>query len=118
MKKFLLIIVILSLSVIFGCKKSANGNKGVVVKEITTKEKTFRYVAEDGSSALVTFIETDKGNAISIRSNNKTITLDQKDSDGNMTVYGNEDIEVRSEGNNVTITQGNNVIELRKAKGE
>lgn len=145
MKKSVLILSVLSMLMNFSCKKSADGNKNILMNEsveetITNengktdssysaqktvknsnteiREKTFRYVAEDGSSALVTFTETDKGNSIGIRSNNKTITLPQKDSDGKTTVYENDDIEAKSEENRVTITQGNNVIELKKAKGE
>ena len=145
MKKSVLILSVLSMLMNFSCKKSTDGNKNILMNEsveetITNengktdssysaqktvkngnteiREKTFRYVAEDGSSALVTFTETDKGNSIGIRSNNKTITLPQKDSDGKTTVYENDDIEAKSEENRVTITQGNNVIELKKAKGE
>ena len=81
-------------------------------------EHTERYVADDGSSALVTFKNSDKGNSISIRSNNKTIVAAQKDSDGKTHVYHNQDIEIKSENDKVTITQGNNMIELKKARGQ
>lgn len=113
MKKSILILSILSLLMNFSCKKSTDGNKNILVAE-----RTYRYIAEDNSSALVTFTNSDKGNIISIRSNNKTITLPQKDSDGEITVYENDGIEVKSEENRITITQGNIVISLRKAKGE
>ncbi len=128
-----------------GCKKSTDGNKNVIVEEKVEKtvtddngktdstfsaektvkdgnlvesEHTERYVADDGSSALVTFKNSDKGNSISIRSNNKTIVAAQKDSDGKTQVYHNQDIEIKSENDKVTITQGNNVIELKKARGQ
>ncbi len=128
-----------------GCKKSTDGNKNVIVEEKVEKtvtddngktdstfsaektvkdgnlvesEHTERYVADDGSSALVTFKNSDKGNSISIRSNNKTIVAAQKDSDGKTHVYHNQDIEIKSENDKVTITQGNNMIELKKARGQ
>lgn len=127
------------------CKKNESGNKNVIVEEevsktinsnngkadssfssekivkdgtAETRELTQRYVAEDGSSALVTFKNSDKENSISIRSNNKTITVPQKEKTANGAIYSGNDIEVKSEGDNVTITQGNAVIELRKAKGQ
>ena len=60
------------------------------------KEHTDRYVAEDGSSALVTFKNTGKENTISIRSNNKTISAPRKAEKGEG-VYGNYDFENRVE---------------------
>lgn len=145
MKKFFLSAAALLLITAISCKKSTDGNKNVIVEEkventvtddngktdstysaektvkngnSVVSEHTDRYVAEDGSSALVTFINSDKGNSISIRSNNKTIVAEQKDSDGNTHVYHNQDIEIKSENDKVTITQGNNVIELKKARGQ
>lgn len=143
MKKLIYVLSAFILTAAYSCKKNTEGNKSVIVNEqsattidstngsseipmtadktsaITTsdmKEVTERYVAEDGSSALVTFRNSDQGNSISIRSNNKTIALPQKDSDGNATVYENQDIVVKSENDMVTITQGNNVISLKKAR--
>lgn len=145
MKNTVYISGFLALFLIQSCNKSTDGNKGVIVSEpsgkvenslsvnndtaqVTSKpiesdksnlpEYTQRYVAEDGSSALVTFKKSDDGNTISIRSNNKTITIPQKDSDGTATVYENDGIVIKSEDNVITITQGNNVISLKKARGE
>ncbi|WP_234111411.1 MULTISPECIES: hypothetical protein [Chryseobacterium] len=145
MKKFTIAIAAFSLFVTFSCKKSSDGNKSVIVKENVeekisnengktdssyTAEKTVengnaksqeiteRYVAEDGSSALVTFKNSDTEHTISIRSNNKTIVAEQKASDGKAHIYHNQDIEIKSENDKVTITQGNNVIELKKARGQ
>ncbi len=83
-----------------------------------TQEYTYRYVAEDGSSANVTFTNSDAGNYVSIRSNNKTIRVKQKEAWAKGAIYEENGVEVKSEGDNITITQGNNVIELRKAKGQ
>ena len=64
MKKFIYLIGALVLMSNISCKKSADGNKSDLVEnsaENTAKvdslsqENTDRYVAEDGSSALVTF---------------------------------------------------------------
>ncbi|WP_332034047.1 hypothetical protein [Kaistella sp.] len=127
---------------IVGCKKSTEGNKSIIVEdsavEIRTEEPvktdsaavltengnsikageyTERYVAEDGSSALVTFKNTDKENTISIRSNNKTISAPKK-ADAGPGVYGNYDFEIISKNDSVIITQGNNIIGLKKARGQ
>ena len=129
----------------FSCKKSTDGNKSVMVEENVTEnvsnengkvdstyssekivkdgnsqsqEVTERYVADDGTSALVTFKNSDKEKTISIRSNNRTITVPQKETSANGATYSDGNIEVKSEGDNVTITQGNAVISLKKAKGQ
>ena len=123
------------------CTKNTEGNTGVVKDEnsaaitipvdsavskvdaaatnsTAANEYTDRYVAEDGSSALVTFKNGDSDKTISIRSNNKTISAPQKEAYEKGGVYGNYDIEIVAKNDSVTITQGNNVIKLKKAKGE
>ncbi len=142
MKNSVFIASAVTLFTIVGCKKSTEGNKGIVVQdsavEIRTEEPvktdsatvltengnsikggeyTERYVAEDGSSALVTFRNTDKENTISIRSNNKTISAPKK-ADAGPGVYGNYDFEIISKNDSVIITQGNNIIGLKKARGQ
>ncbi|OWK74629.1 hypothetical protein CBW16_04290 [Flavobacteriaceae bacterium JJC] len=142
MKKIIYLGAIVALSANFSCKKSTEGNKSVIVtesqeKELKTEngktdssyssstvikdekgineEHTDRYVAEDGSSALVTFKNTGKENTISIRSNNKTISAPRKAEKGEG-VYGNYDFEIVSKNDSITITQGNNIIRLKKAR--
>ena len=145
MKKSVLIISSVAFLAIFSCKKSTDGNKNVIVEENVTEnvsnnngkvdstysvektvkngdsqfqEYTYRYVADDGSSALVTFKNSDEENTISIKSNNKTITLPQKEAWAKGAIYSDGEIEVKSENDSVIITQGNAVIGLRKAKGQ
>ena len=142
MKNSVFIASAVILFTIVGCKKSTEGNKSIIVEdsavEIRTEEPvktdsaavltengnsikageyTERYVAEDGSSALVTFKNTDKENTISIRSNNKTISAPKK-ADAGPGVYGNYDFEIISKNDSVIITQGNNIIGLKKARGQ
>lgn len=143
MKKQILILGI-SIIALVACKKES-GNKNVIKEEkvetiVTNKngvvdsvtnsstlvkngdlkieEKTYRYVAEDGSNANITFTNASSGNYISIRSNNKTIQVKQKKTDEKAALYEENGIQVKSEGDIITITQGNNVIELKKAKGQ
>ncbi len=104
------------LTIAVSCKNE--GNKGVVKDENLTANKniteiTERYVAEDGSSALVTTKEGEE-NSISIRSNNKTISAPKK-SEG---LYSNYDFEIVKRNDSVIITQGDNVIGLKKARGQ
>lgn len=107
-------------AVAVSCGKSENGNKGVVAQQNGSatppedKGETLRYVAEDGSSALVTFKDHEDDKSISILSNNKTISAPQK-SEG---VYTNFDIEIVAKNDSVIITQGDNVINLKKARGQ
>ena len=136
MKKTILIAASCMLIITFSCTKNTEGNKSVIQQEngysaglpedsmaVTNpvaannenaKEYTERYVAEDGSSALVTFKNTDEEKTISIRSNNKTISAPQKEAG----VYGNFDITIEAKNDSITITQENNVILLKKARGQ
>ena len=142
MKNSVFIASAVILFTIVGCKKSTEGNKSIIVEdsaltsktdesvkndgvaaltetggEVKAGEYTDRYVAEDGSSALVTFKNSDKENAISVRSNNKTISAPRK-ADKGEGVYGNYDFEIVSKNDSVIITQGNNIISLKKARGQ
>lgn len=128
---------------LFSCNKKENGNKSVIQDENVTvtnrngtidsaasssttindadgetQQHSYRYVAEDGSSAKVTFVNSAKENYITIFSNGKTIRADQSEVWAKGAIYKNQDVEIKSEGDNVTITQGDHLIELRKAKGE
>ena len=136
MKKTILIAASCMLMIIFSCTKNTEGNKSVIQQEngysadlpedsmaVTNplatnnenaQEYTERYVAEDGSSALVTFKNTDDEKTISIRSNNKTISAPQKEAG----VYENFDITIEAKNDSITITQENNVILLKKARGQ
>lgn len=142
MKKTIVVFTLLSLFV-YSCNKQESGNKSIIKDEnititnkngeidstVSTKtemkdgesnfrEESFRYVAEDGSSAKVTFVDTNNVNYITIFSNGKTIKADFKENKGSSKIYKNQDVEIKSDGDDLTITQGNNLIELRKAKGE
>ncbi|MBW8361556.1 MAG: hypothetical protein K0M56_05140 [Kaistella sp.] len=117
MKKLIYIASAVALSFTLGCNK--NPEKTEETESTPAKTgKTVRYVGDDGSSALVTFNKTDKGNTISIRSNNKIINLPEKEVTADGTVYGNYDIEAKSTDSLITITQGTNVISLKKARGQ
>ena len=129
------------LTLTLSCEKTSEGNKSVISQEkgysedlpkdtinINTQrtdeneselqEVTERYVAEDGTSALVTFKNTDKENTISIKSNNKTISAPQKEAWAKGAVYGNFDITIVSQNDSIKITQDKNVIVLKKARGQ
>ncbi len=127
MKKLLILPAAVLLFTMGSCDKKNSGNAGVLkadettavtgnASEKTVNERTDRYVAEDGSSALVTFKETGEEKSISIRSNNKTIAAHLKETDAEKTVYGNYDFEIVSKKDSITITQGDNVISLKKAR--
>lgn len=143
MKKNFLMLSMPAL-IIMSCSKQ-EGNKGVIVLEEATdsvvisnegtvdslsttsvptaangeiQEHTYRYVATDGSNAHVKFVNSDKENYITVTSNKKTIRADQTEALAKGAIYKNDDIEIKSEGDNISITQGNSVIELKKAGGQ
>lgn len=127
------IAVILLLAV--SCSKSAEGNKSVIspVTEYsadlpkdsgtvppsveTGEEYTERYVGDDKTSALVTFKNKEKDKSISVRSNNKTISAPQKEAWPGGGIYENFDYRITVKNDSVVITQGDNVINLVKARG-
>lgn len=127
MKNFIYFIAVIALSTNMSCKKSTDGNKNVLVEEnmqdgakadSSVSEYTDRYVAEDGSSALVTFKNTGTEKKISINSNNMTINAEQKDLGAKDGVYSDHDYMIVAKNDTITITQGNNVITLKKAGGQ
>ena len=142
MKNIVYITATAALLISISCKKTTEGNKSVLVEDSGIQtgntqnrsgdstavaqpnesrakmgEYTERYVAEDGSSALVTFKNSEKENTISIRSNNKTIAAPKKEGAGSG-IYGNYDFEIVAKNDSVIITQGNNIISLKKARGQ
>ena len=138
MKKTVLLAASSILMLTLSCNKNTEGNKSVIKQEngysadlpkdsvdmtdqITAgnesaKEYTDRYVGEDGTSALVTFNNEEK--TISIRSNNKTIAAPQKDVSAAGTTYGNYDFNILVKNDSIKITQDDNVILLKKARGQ
>ncbi len=137
MKNILSIAAVSLLVMTTSCKKTTDGNTGIVKQDgessvlavdttvskqsandpTNSAEYTERYIGDDGTSALVTFNNSGKEKTISIRSNNKTITAPQKEAWENGGVYGDFDIEIVAKNDSVTITQENNVITLKKARG-
>lgn len=112
MKNLFLTSVLL---LVFSCGK--NGNKEVVKKEQPLQETSFRYVASNGNNANITFVEDSKqGNSIRLFSNNKTISIPQSKTDKNL--YQSHDIEVKIWGDSLSISQGENIILLKKARGQ
>ena len=125
MKKIIYPIALVLLLMNFNCTKSTDGNTGIVKQEnnenknnsdSTTSELTERYVADDGSSALVTLKEGEKENSISIKSNNKIISAVEKNKTADGAIYSNYDFEIITKKDSVIITQGNNIIKLKKAR--
>ncbi len=88
------------------------------INEHAVAETTYRYVAEDGSSAHVTFGEDANGQYITILSNNKTIRIKHSEQTPDSEIYREHDIVVTSKEETVTIEQEGSIITLKRAKGE
>ena len=138
MKKTVLLAASSILMLTLSCNKNTEGNKSVIKQEngysadlskdsvdmtdqITAgnesaKEYTDRYVGSDGTSTLVTFNNEEK--TISIRSNNKTIAAPQKEVSSAGTTYGNYDFTILVKDDSIKITQEDNIILLKKARGQ
>lgn len=111
---------------VVACNKT-EGNKNVLSTDTLTvstdstsfhTENKYRYVAEDGSNANVTFVNSDKENYIVVESNNSTLRGTQSEVWAKGAIYTNQDVEIKSQGDSITITQGDNIIELKRARGQ
>lgn len=121
MKKTILLATGFLLLLAVSCTDKEGGNKAVIQQNTTSPademvEKTVRYVAEDGTSTLVTFKDSEAQHSISIKSNNATISAVQKSKTENGAIYEDHDFVIESKNDSIIITQGDNIIELRKAR--
>ncbi|WP_027376642.1 hypothetical protein [Kaistella palustris] len=122
MKNLIYVAGAVALLTFTNCNKSTDGNTGIIPTDSaqtgtaqgSPAEYTDRYVAEDGSSALVTFKNTGSEKSISISRDKMTINAQQKGTEEG--VYTDHDYEIVAKNDSVTITQGNNVIGLKKAR--
>lgn len=123
MKKLVYVITSIIFCSVISCKKNTEGNKNVLIKDSVEKngsatnmnsEQTGRYVAEDGSATLVTFKNNNGEKSIEIASNKMTIKAPMTDKEG---IYEDYNYKISAKNDSVTITQGDNVIQLKKARG-
>lgn len=98
----------------FSCSQEKKSEKEITLKE--NSERTERYVASDGNSALVTFTEKNGEKSIAISRENRTIAARQKR--GETDTYADHDYEIAVRADSVIINQGNQVIGLKKARGQ
>lgn len=138
-----LIVAFAALSMIIGCKKSEDGNKGVI--ELTTSEtnvvnengksdtittssssksidgrkidtESIPYKALDGSRARAIFVNTEKSNTVMIEANNSKFQLDRKELTSTGAKYERNGISAEVKGDSLLISQGKTIIPLVKVK--
>jgi len=139
-KEIILSIGIVAFSLL-SCKKTEEGNKGVIKSDSTNKEiladngavdstiayntsingtktvKTdFVYKATDGTLVKVVFNYDPEHRNVSITNNNKTFVLDKTEAKTNETIYQKEDMKATVKGDSLIIHQGDNIIELKRTK--
>jgi hypothetical protein len=141
MKKGLILSIgILTLS-LSSCKKSEEGNKGIIKSDSENTEvladngaidstiayntdidgnksiKTdYVYKATDGTLVKVVFNYDPKSRNVSITNNKKTFVLDKSEAKVNETIYQKDDMKATVKGDSLIIHQGENIIELVKTK--
>lgn len=141
MKKALILSIgILTLS-LSSCKKSKEGNKGIIKSDSENIEvladngaidstiayntdingnksiKTdYVYKATDGTLVKVVFNYDPKSRNVSITNNKKTFVLDKSEAKVNETIYQKDDMKATVKGDSLIIHQGENIIELVKTK--
>lgn len=141
MKKRLVLsigILVISLS---SCKKSEEGNKGIIKSDYANTEiladngekdstiayntdingnksiKTdYVYKATDGTLVKVVFNYNPESRNVSITNNKKTFVLDKSEAKVNETIYKKDDMTATVKGDSLIIHQGKNIIELVKTK--
>lgn len=124
--KTILVTSIVSLALV-SCQKEAKSNQtdstltttdtiASTIPEVETE--TYRYVAIDGSNTNVTFTDTEPNDLITVKSAQLTLTVPKTEELGDRDIYREGDIEIVKTGDSLYITQGTNVIELKKAQGQ
>lgn len=124
--KSILVTSIVSLALV-SCQKEAKSNQtdstltttdtiASTIPEVETE--TYRYVAIDGSNTNVTFTDTEPNDLITVKSAQLTLTVPKAEELGDRDIYREGDIEIVKTGDSLYITQGTNVIELKKAQGQ
>lgn len=124
--KSILVTSIVSLALV-SCQKEAKSNQtdstltttdtiASTIPEVETE--TYRYVAIDGSNTNVTFTDTEPNDFITVKSAQLTLTVPKTEELGDRDIYREGDIEIVKTGDSLYITQGTNVIELKKAQGQ
>lgn len=141
MKKELILSIGILMFSLSSCKKSEEGNKGIIKADSANTEiladngaidstiayntdingkksiKTdYVYKATDKSLVKVVFNYDPKNRTVSITNNNKTFVLEKSEAKVNETIYKKDDMTATVKGDSLIIHQGNNIIELEKTK--
>lgn len=141
MKKELIFSIGILMFSLSSCKKSAEGNKGIIKADSANTEiladngavdstiayntdingkksvKTdFVYKATDKSLVKVVFNYDPKNRTVSITNNNKTFVLEKSEAKVNETIYKKDDMTATVKGDSLIIHQGDNIIELERTK--
>ncbi|MBM7417735.1 MULTISPECIES: hypothetical protein [Chryseobacterium] len=141
MKKELILSIGILMFSLSSCKKSEEGNKGIIKADSANTEiladngaidstiayntdingkksiKTdYVYKATDKSLVKVVFNYDPKNRTVSITNNNKTFVLEKSEAKVNETIYKKDDMTATVKGDSLIIHQGNNIIELERTK--
>ncbi|MFC0427810.1 MULTISPECIES: hypothetical protein [Chryseobacterium] len=141
MKKELILSIGILMFSLSSCKKSTEGNKGIIKADSANTEiladngavdstiayntdingkksiKTdYVYKATDKSLVKVVFNYDPKNRTVSITNNNKTFVLEKSEAKVNETIYKKDDMTATVKGDSLIIHQGNNIIELERTK--
>ena len=141
MKKRTLMVLSAVALIFTSCKKSEEGNKGIVktnsadqtiladngkvdstigyntdINGKKTIKKDYVYRASDGTLVKVVFNYDPSDSSVSITSNNKTFTLEKVKSTGIETIYEKDEMKATVKRDSLILNQGNNIIELVKTK--
>lgn len=141
MKKELILSIGILMFSLSSCKKSEEGNKGIIKADSANTEiladngavdstiayntdingkksiKTdYVYRATDKSLVKVVFNYDPKSRTVSITNNNKTFVLEKSEAKVNETIYKKDDMTATVKGDSLIIHQGNNIIELERTK--
>lgn len=141
MKKELILSIGILMFSLSSCKKSEEGNKGIIKADSANTEiladngavdstiayntdingkksiKTdYVYRATDKSLVKVVFNYDPKNRTVSITNNNKTFVLEKSEAKVNETIYKKDDMTATVKGDSLIIHQGSNIIELERTK--
>lgn len=85
---------------------------GAVIND--RKKNTYSYKTEDGTMAMVTFLNTNSENTLNIAMNGKTYVLDQKEVWAKGADYEKDDIKAHNQRNDLELKLGAKTIKLKR----
>ena len=82
--------------------------------EINLQDDTYTYKAEDGTSATLTFLNTDSVHTLTVKMNDKEYVLDQTEAWAKGADYEKDGVKAHSQRDDLDLTMDGKIIKLKR----